>query len=132
MNNLILTALQNKYPLHSFNVHVCRMTKPIRPKRDKLTIKIVYHCILQVHSIFGKMSSCPFTAPTSFICCKVRLEFVCLHNMYNTKVVTKIDIITAMKRKTSVVKLLKKEFLLVNSKFKVICLSFISKISFFF
>ena len=99
--------------LHSFNFHVHRMTKTIGPKRDKLSIKIVYHCILQAHSIFDQMSSCPFTAPTSFICCKARLvtrvlSFLYLHSMYNTKVLTKIEIITTMNRKTSVVKLLKK------------------------
>ena len=112
------------------------MTKTIRPKSDKLSIKIVYHCSLQAHSISGKMSSWWVTAPTSFICCKSRLvtivlSFMCLHNMYITKVVTSIEIIAAMNRKISVVKLLKKESLLGISKFVVICLSFKYKISFF-
>ena len=93
------------------------MIKNIRPKSDKLSIKIVYHCILQVHSTSGRMFSFLVTAPTIFICCKERLitrvlSFMCLHNMYITKVATKIEIITATNRKTSVVKLLKKEFLL--------------------
>ena len=108
------------------------MSKNIRPKRDKLSIKMVYHCILQVHSIFSKISSCLVAAPTSFICCKARLvtrvlSFMCLHNMCITKVVTKSKIITATNRKTSLVKLLKKEFLLGNFEVILICLSFKSK-----
>ena len=100
---------------------MCRMAKTIRPKRDKLSIKMVYHCILQAHSIYGKMSSCLVDAPTSFICCKARqvtrvFSFTHLHNMYITKVVTNNEIITATNRKTSVVKLLQKEFLLGNSE----------------
>ena len=59
---------------------------------------MVYHCILQVHSIFHKMSFCLVTAPTSFICCKARLvtkvlSFMFLHNMYITKAVTYNEII---------------------------------------
>ena len=92
----------------------------MQPKRDKLSTEMVYHCILQVHSVFGKTYPCLVTAPTSFICCAGRLvtrdlNFMCLHNMYITKGVTKSEIIATMKRKISVVKLLKREFLLGNS-----------------
>ena len=136
MDSMILTALENKCPLHSFHFHMQRTAKTIRPKSDKLSIKIGYHCNLQVHFISDEMSSCLVTAHTSFICCNARLvtrvlSYMCLHNMYNTKVVTNIEIITATNRKTSVVRLLKKEFLLGNSRFIVICLSFKSKIYFF-
>ena len=111
MNSIILTALANKCPLHSFIFHVCTMTKNNRPKSDKLGIKIVYHCILQVHSTFGEMPSCMVTVPTSFICCKARLDtsilsFACLHSMWITKIVANNEIITVTNRKTSIVKLL--------------------------
>ena len=136
MNSMILTSLENKCPLHSFNFCVCRMTKTIRPKSKKYSIKIVYHCNLHVCSISGEMSSCAVTAPASFICCKARLvtrvlSFVCLHNMYNNKIVTRMEIIASMNRKTSVVELLKRKFLLGISNSIVVCLSFKSKISFF-
>ena len=100
---MILTALGNRCPLHTFNFHVHRMTKTVRPKRDKLNMKMVYHCILQVHSIFGKISSCLVAAPTSFICCKARLvtTVLSLHNMSITKVLTNSEIIAAVNRKTS-------------------------------
>ena len=118
MNSITLNALENKCPLHSFSFHVCRMTKNIRPKSDNHSIRMLYHCILQVHSIFGKMPSCLVTALTSFICCKARLvisilSFMCLHSMYFTKVVSNSEIIAVKNRKTSIVKLLKKNFLLV-------------------
>ena len=45
----------------------CRMAKSSKAKIDILNIKIVYHCILQVHYIFNVISSCMVTTPTSFI-----------------------------------------------------------------
>ena len=125
MNSIILTALENKCPLHNFNFPHVQNDKNHKPKRDKRSIKIMYHCNLQVHSIFGKMSSCPCTAPSSFNYCKARLATsilcsMCLHSIYITKVVTNIEIISATYRKTSIVKLLKKEFLLGNSKSVVV------------
>ena len=100
-----MNAVEIKCPLHSFNICVHRMTKTIRPKGDKLSIKMVYHCIFQVHSIFGKISSFLVAAPTSFICCKAKLvtrvlSFMCFQNMYITKVVTSSEIITAVNRKS--------------------------------
>ena len=81
-----------------------RMTKSTRPKIDKCSIKMVNHCILQVHYILSMLSSCLVTAPISFICCKTRLitnvlSFMCLHNMYITKVITNNEILTVMNRK---------------------------------
>ena len=66
MNSIILTALENKCPLNSFSLLDFRMTKGTKPKIDKLNIKIVYHGILQVHSIFGAklVLSCVTTALT--------------------------------------------------------------------
>ena len=93
-----LTALEKKCPLHSFSFHLCRMTKSIRPKTDNPSIKMVYHCTLQAHSIFGQMPSCLVAAPTSFICCKPRLDtsilsFRCLHSMYITKAVFSLALV---------------------------------------
>ena len=75
MNSIILTALENKCPLNSLKFLDFRMTQSAKPKIDKLNIKILYLCILQVHSIScAKVTlSCLATTPTSFICSKARL-----------------------------------------------------------
>ena len=85
-----------------------RMTKSTKPKIDTLNTKIVYYCILQIHSIFDVTSSYLVTAPTSFICCKAILvtrvlNFICLHTMYITIVVTNNEIITVTNTKISIV-----------------------------
>ena len=65
--------------------------KTTMPKIDKHNMHIVYHWILQVHSIscIIETCSCLVTMPTSLICCKVRLvtkdfNLVCLHIIYKT------------------------------------------------
>ena len=110
MNSIIVTALEKKYPLNSFSFLDFRMTKSTKPKIVQLNIKIVYHCILQVHSIFGAemILSCLATTPNSFICCKARLvtrdlSFMYLHSIYITIVVTNIKIIAVTKRKMSTI-----------------------------
>ena len=85
VNNIILTAFENRCALNSFNFLDFIMIKIINPKIDKLSMKIVYHWILHLHSIYHDVS-CVATTPTSFICCKARLvtevlSFVCLHNI---------------------------------------------------
>ena len=107
------------------------MTKTIRPKSDKLSITHVYHCILQVHSIFCKMSSCSVTAPTSFICWLLEFWVSCVCTICTIPKFNQNGNYDINEQKTSKVKLLKKEFLLGNSRFIVGCLSFKSKISFF-
>ena len=106
INNIILTALENKCPLLSFNIFDFRMAKCTKPEVDKLDIKIMYYCVFQVHSIFGAnvIPSCLVSTPTSFMCCKTRpvtkaLSFVCLHSIYITIVVTYIKIIAVTNRK---------------------------------
>ena len=73
-------------------------------------MNIVYHWILQVHSISSniKICSCLVTEPTSLICCKVRLvsndfNLVCLHIINITTAVTNNEIIAVTNRKTSTV-----------------------------
>ena len=71
---------------------------------------IVYHWILQVHSISFNVEicSCLVTAPTSLICYKTRLEpndfnLVCLHIINKRTVVTNNETIAVTNRKTSTV-----------------------------
>ena len=59
------------------------------PKIDWLNMHIVYHLILQVHSISCVIDtcSCLVTAPTSLNCSKARLvtndfNLMCLHIIY--------------------------------------------------
>ena len=137
INSIILTALENKCPLKSLSFLDFRMTKGTYPKINKLNIKIMYHCILQVHSIScTKVThSCLATALTSFICCKARLvtrdlSFMCLHIIYMTIVVTTNKIIALKSRKLSTVELLKKTFLLGNSISLLVCLFCKLKISY--
>ena len=106
VNNIILTAKEKKYPLNSFSFCAFRMTKSTKTKIDKLNIKIVYHCILQVHSIFGAnlILSCLATTHTSCISCKTRLvprvlSFMCLHSIYMTIDVATTKIIALTNRK---------------------------------
>ena len=104
MNSIILTPLENKCHLHSYSFLDFRMTKSTIPIIDQINIKLVYYCILQIHSIFGMITSCLGTAPTSFIYCKARLvtkvlRFMCLHSVYITMVVTNIEIIAVINRK---------------------------------
>ena len=133
MNSMILTAFENKCPLKSLSFLYFRMTKITKTKIDKLRIRMVYHWILQVHSIScAKVTcSCLATTPTSFIWLVTRdLSFMCLHSICMTMVVTTNEIIAVTKRKMSMVELLKKKFLLGISDSLLICLSCKSKISF--
>ena len=77
---------------------------------DIINMHIVYHWILQVHSIscITETCSCLVTASTSPNCCKVRLvtidfNLVCLHIMYRTIDVTINKIIAVTNRKMSIV-----------------------------
>ena len=70
------------------------------PQIDRANMHIVYHWILQVHSISSVNDTCSHlvTMPTSFLCCKVRLvtkdfNFICLHIIYKVIDVTTYEII---------------------------------------
>ena len=109
---MIVTALENMHPLHSFDFLECRTANITRPKF--VTAKLMYVRIL--HSVLT--SVCVVTAPTSFTCCKARLDtdvlsFLCLHKRYIAKVVTISDITAVMNRKISTIYLLEKKYLLV-------------------
>ena len=75
INNIILTVFGNKCPLNSFNFLVFRIMKITIPNIDRLNMHIVYHWLLQVHSISSiiETCSCLVTVSTSLNCCKVRL-----------------------------------------------------------
>ena len=67
---------------------------------------IVYHWILQVHSISCKaeICFCLVIVPTSLICCKARLvtndfNLVCLHIINKTTVITNNKIIAVTNKK---------------------------------
>ena len=101
-----------------------------------LNINIVYHCILQVPSIYHNVS-CVATAPSSFLCCEARLatsilSFMCLPIMCMTNIVTSNKIIAVTNRKTLKIKLSKKESLLGNYNSILVCLSGKPKFSFFY
>ena len=85
MNSIIFTALENRCPVSSPNFLDFRMTKVTNPKIDKLSIWIVYYCIIQVHSISCTIVtlSCSATTPTSFICCRAKLVTRVLSFMYS-------------------------------------------------
>ena len=106
MKNIILTAFENKCLLNSFYFLAFRIMKIIVPKIDRLNMHIVYHWILQVHSIscVTETCSCLVTVPTSLNCCKTRLvtkdfNLVCLHIMHKTIDVTTNEIIAVINRK---------------------------------
>ena len=80
------------------------ITKSIKPKIVKCNIKIVYHLIVQVHSIYHNVSYVVII-PTSFICSKARLatrdlSFICLHSIEITHIITKNEIITVTNKNT--------------------------------
>ena len=108
MNSIILAAFENRCPLKSFNFLAFRIMKIIMPKIDRLNMHIVYHWILQVHSIscIIKTFSCLATVPTSLICCKARLvtkdfSVVCLHIICITTDVSTNKITAVTNRKVS-------------------------------
>ena len=116
MNSIILTAFENRCPRNSFYFLDFRIMKVTKPKIDKLSMSMVCHQILQVHSISCSVEtcSCLATAPTSFICCKARLftrdfSFMCLHNIYITMVVTTYEIIVVTNRKNIYGMIIEKE-----------------------
>ena len=107
MNNIILTEFENRCPLNSINFLVFRIKKITMPKIDRLNMNIVYHWILQVHSIshVTETCSCLVTMPTSLNCCKARLvakdfNLACLHIIYTTIDVTSNEIIAVTNRKS--------------------------------
>ena len=51
MNNIILMAFENRCPLNSFYLLAFRIIKITMPKIDIINMHIVYHWILQVHTI---------------------------------------------------------------------------------
>ena len=76
------------------------------PNIEGLNMHIVYHWILQVHSIscITETGSCLVTASTSLNCCKVRLvtkafNLVCLHIMNRAIAVTNNEIMAVTNRK---------------------------------
>ena len=78
------------------------------PNIDRLNMHIVYHWILQVHSISCVIEtcSCLATIPTSLIRCKARqvtkdFNFVSLHIIYKTIDVTTNEIIAVTNRKNA-------------------------------
>ena len=80
------------------------------PKIDRLNMHIVYHWILQVHSISCVIDtcSCLVVTPTSLNCCKARLvtkdfNLACLHFIYKTIDVTTNKIIVVTNRKRFIV-----------------------------
>ena len=108
--SITFTALENKCPLNSFNFLALRITKTTIPNIDIFNMHIVYHWILQVHSIPCNIEICSglVTAPTSLICCKARLvtndfNLVFLHIINKTIAVTNNEIIVVTNRKTSTV-----------------------------
>ena len=110
MNSITLTALEDECPLNSFSFLAFMTIKMIMPKITKPNVAIVYHFILQVHSIsyIIEICSCLDTTSAHLICCKAILvtrdfNFVCLHTIYITTVVTTNDIIAVKNRKTSII-----------------------------
>ena len=80
------------------------MMETTLPNIDILNMHIVYHWILQVHSIscIVEIDSCLVTASTSLICCKARLvtndfNLVWLHIINRTTKVTNNKIIAVIK-----------------------------------
>ena len=80
------------------------------PTIDIMNIHLVYHRILQVHSIscITETCSCLVTVSTSLNCYKVRLvtkdfNFACLHIMYRTIGVTTNEVTAVTNSKTSIV-----------------------------
>ena len=69
INNIILTAFENRCSLNSFNFLACRIMKIIIPNIDIINMYIVYHWILQVHSIsyITETCSCLVTVPLLLI-----------------------------------------------------------------
>ena len=106
MNNIFLTAFENKCPLNSSSFLVFKIMKITMSKIDRLNIHIVYHWIFQVHSILCVIEtcSCLVTMSTSLNCCKVRLvtkafNLVCLYIIYKNIDVTTNKIIAVTNRK---------------------------------
>ena len=111
---MMLTLFKNKCPLNSFSFLNFVTMKSIELKSNIPSIKIVYHHIVQLHSIYHYVS-CVATAFSSFICCKARLfinflSFMCLHSTEITNIVTSSEIIAATNRKRFTTKLWKKKF----------------------
>ena len=112
MNNIILTAFENRCPVNSFYFLVFIIMKTTMPKIYRLNMNIVYHRILQVHSMSCVIEKCFFlvTPPTCLIYCKTRLvtkyfNLVCLNILHvnkTTDVITN-EIIAVINRKTSIV-----------------------------
>ena len=120
------------FPYHSFNFLECRTANITRSKIVAVNARIIWFWIL--HSVVT--SSCAITVPT-FTCWNARLatsvlSFLCLHNIYIAKVVTNSDITAVTNRKTSIIEVLEKTFLLVGKSvtMDISCLLLKSMISF--
>ena len=110
MNNIILTAFQNKYPLNSFKFIAFKIMKITILDIDIINMHIVYHWILQVHSASCITETCSYlvTASTSPYYYKARLitkdfNLACLHIMYRIIEVTANEIMAVTNRKMSIV-----------------------------
>ena len=58
MNNIILTVLENKYPLNNFNFLAFKTRNTTSPNNEIINMHIVYHWISYVHSISCKFEIC--------------------------------------------------------------------------
>ena len=109
------------------------------PNVDILKMHIVYHWILQVHSIscITEAYSCLVTASTPLNCCKAKLVTNCFNLVYlhiiniGTEVTNNWKI-AATNRKMSTMELLQKKVFLANSKSLLLYLVQKSKISFLY
>ena len=102
---------------NSFNFLAFGMMKTSVSKIDILNMNIVYHWILQVHSMSGNVEiySCLVTVSASVNCCKARLVtndfyLVCMHIINITNEVTSNKIIVETNRKNIYSIIIKKEF----------------------
>ena len=75
MNRINSTALENKWPLNSFNFMAVKITNPMIPSNEMHNMHIVYHVFLHVHSVTCLSWTCSYslTALIPTICCKSRL-----------------------------------------------------------
>ena len=124
MNSIILTALENKCPLHSFRILDFRMTKGTKHKIENITLN---HIPLYFTGTFYMQCDTFLFSNCSYF---FVLSFMYLHSIYITMNVTNNEIIAVTNRHNSIVYLLKKKFLLGISDSVMVCLSCKSKIFF--
>ena len=111
--NITLTVLEYNFLLNI--VHLCVIVKIyiMRPMTIKVNVAMVYYCAVQFCTIFALS----IKASVCFIGWKVipvteAFNFVCLHTRWMIAVVHNIERIAAIKRKISIIMLLKNDLLL--------------------